>query len=267
LSEGLSIRGLSPADVVELEPALAPIAAQLTGAIHYETDESGDAYRFCVALADHAHQRGVEFRFRTEVTALEMRAGRVTAVISERERFVADQYIVAAGSHSAALLRRVGVQLPIQPVKGYSITLDNRQWRPTLGIPVIDDDWHAAVVQLDSAIRVAGTAEFAGYDLTLQPARIANLVALLKQVLPQAQVDPETLRPWCGLRPLSADGVPIIGSTPIPNLFVNAGHGHLGWTMAAGSGQLLAHLMSDNSPPIDSAPYSFARFSAGGGAR
>jgi D-amino-acid dehydrogenase len=266
-AEGAKLRRLSPSECVELEPGLAPIADQLTGAIHYDSDETGDAYRFCVALADCARQLGVQFRFRTEVSSLEVSSGQVTAVVTGAVRIVADRYIVAAGSYSTPLLRRIGVHLPVQPAKGYSVTFDDNRERPSLGIPVIDDHWHAAVVPIDGAIRVAGTAEFTGYDLTLQPARIGNLVKLLQQVLPEAQIDPATARPWCGLRPMSADGVPIIGPTPIPNLLVNTGHGHLGWTMAAGSGQLLADLMSDNSPSIDLAPYALSRFAGGGSAR
>jgi D-amino-acid dehydrogenase len=115
-------------------------------------------------------------------------------------------------------------------------------------------------VPLEGMIRVAGTAEFIGYDLTLPAARIRNLLRLPQRVLPQAGLDPAIARPWCGLRPMSADGVPIIGGTPIPNLLVNSGHGHLGWTMAAGSGQLLADLMSGASPAIDPDAYALSRF-------
>jgi D-amino-acid dehydrogenase len=259
-AKGADFRTLSNRETAELEPALAPIADQLAGAIHYGADETGDAYRFCVALAEHAKQQGVDFRFGTEVTSLEVRSGRITAVVAGSERFEADRYVVAAGSYSTPLLRRVGVNLPVRPAKGYSVTFDDHQDRPSLGIPVIDDHWHAAVVPLAGAIRVAGTAEFAGFDLTLSQARIQNLLKLLREVLPRARIDLGTARPWCGLRPMSVDGVPIIGPTPISNLFVNTGHGHLGWTMAAGSGQLLADLVSGNVPSIDPAPYALTRF-------
>jgi D-amino-acid dehydrogenase len=260
ISEGLSSRRLSSKETIELEPALAPIASQLAGALHYGSDEIGDAYRFCLALADCARQRGVEFRFRTEISSLEVQAGRVTGVKSSRERFVADRYIVAAGSYSARLLRHIGVRLPVQPCKGYSVTTNCPPGRRMLSIPVIDDQLHAAVVPLGSAVRVAGTAEFAGFDLTLRPARIRNLLRLLTAVLPRASFDPASAQPWCGLRPMSVDGVPIIGSTPISNLLVNIGHGHLGWTMAAGSAQLITDLMSGQSLAIDPTPYDPSRF-------
>jgi D-amino-acid dehydrogenase len=263
-AEGINTRQLSRSDIVDLEPALAPIADQLVGAIHYGDDETGDAYRFCVELAAHAQQLGVDFRFRTEVSSVEMRSNRVSAMKCGRKRFVMDLYVVAAGSYSTPLLRHTGIRLPVRPVKGYAITVDNPQEPPLLRFPVIDDHWHAAVVPLVGALRVAGTAEFAGYDLTLQPARIRNLVSLLRQVLPRAKLDAASLTSWCGLRPMSADGVPIIGRTSISNLLVNTGHGHLGWTMAAASGQLLANLMSGHSPSVDPMPYSLARFSPSG---
>lgn len=262
LSEGLRFRRLSTEETVDLEPALEPIASQLRGALHYEADETGDAYKFCVALADHARQQGVHFRFRTEVSSLEARADRMTAVVSGRERFVADRYIVAAGSYSTPLLRGVGVRVPVRPAKGYSITFDGQQKPHALSIPVIDDQLHAVVVPLEGAIRVAGTAEFAGYDFALRPARIRNLLTLLQTVLPQAQFDPAIGKPWCGLRAISADGVPIIGPTPVSNLLVNTGHGHLGWTMAVGSAQLLADLTCGNSTSISPAPFALARFNA-----
>jgi D-amino-acid dehydrogenase len=261
-SEGLTFRSLSRTETVELEPALRPIESELAGAIHYPTDEAGDSYRFCQSLAKHAREQGVEFRFRTEVSALNVHHGQVTAVNGGAEHFVADRYVVAAGSYSTPLLRRAGIRLPVQPVKGYSVTFDRMQAKEPLGIPIVDDDLYAAVVPLWSGIRVAGTAEFAGYDLASNPPRARNLLRLLQRVLPEVSIDPALAKPWWGLRPVSADGVPIVGPTPVSNLWVNTGHGHLGWTMAAGSAQLLTSLMCRASPPLDPAPYALARFMA-----
>jgi len=269
-TEGLSFRRLSKHETVEMEPALAPIADQLTGAIRYHADETGDAYRFCVAVAEHLWQRRVEFRFRTQVSSLEVQSGRVVALQCESgsgpERLIADGYVIAAGSYSTPLVRPLGIRLAVRPAKGYSVTFDapqtgaDRMPSRALKVPSVDDDMHAAVVPVGGAIRVAGTAEFAGFDLTLRPERVKNLTRLVQQILPGAGLDPDTAKPWCGLRPMSADGVPIIGLTPISNLWVNTGHGHLGWTMAAGSGELLAGLMSEASPAIDPAPYDPERF-------
>jgi D-amino-acid dehydrogenase len=258
--KGVSFRKLSSSEVVATEPALTPIASQLAGGIRYNVDETGDAYRFCTALAEYARRQGVEFRFRTEVASLEIRSGLVTAVITRQERFAADQYVVAAGSYSTPLLRKIGIHLPVRPAKGYSITFDRPPPEAALRIPIVDDTLHAAVVRLGSALRVAGTAEFAGYDLTLSPVRIHSLLNVVRQVLPQARLDPATARHWCGLRAMSADGVPLIGWTPVSNLLVNTGHGHLGWTMAAGSAQLITSLLSNESPSLDPAPYNPQRF-------
>jgi D-amino-acid dehydrogenase len=259
LAHGLKLRRLSREETVSLEPALAPIADQLAGSIHYVTDETGDAHRFCDALAKSAQQRGVTFFFGTKVSRLEIASGCVAAVQTDTQRVVAEQYVVAAGSYSTPLLRPLGLRLPVRPAKGYSVTFDAP--RSALTIPIVDDDMHAALVPVGNATRVAGTAEFAGFDLTLRPERIRNLTNLAQKILPKAGLDPATARPWCGLRPMSADGVPIIGATPISNLWLNTGHGHLGWTMAAGSGHLLAELLSGETPILAPQPYSLARFS------
>ena len=260
VSEGLPYLPLSTAQTIALEPALAPIAGQLAGAIHYPVDETGNAYRFCVALADYLRTQGVDFRFRTDVSRIETAAGRVSAVVAGSERLVADRYVVAAGSFTTPLLKRIGVLVPVRPAKGYSVTFDRSAINTTLRIPVVDDALHAVVVPLSHAVRVAGTAEFAGFDYSLPSARIRNLTTLLKRVLPNVPFDPQAAKPWCGLRPMAADGVPIIGKTALPNLFVNTGHGHLGWTMAAGSGKLLADVMSGESPEISPDPFALSRF-------
>lgn len=260
--DGLIARRLSVAELIALEPALKPIASQLSGAIYYESDEVGDAHQFCVALAAHAREQGVDFRFGTEVSSLATSGGRVVAIITRDERFFADRYVVAAGSYSTLLLKQAGVRLPIQPAKGYSITFANANERVGLQRPIIDHHLHAVIVPFeDGSLRAAGTAEFAGYDRTLSEARVRNLVGLMRDILPQAHWDAAAARPWCGLRPSSPDGVAIIGPTPIANLWINSGQGHLGWTLAAGSAQLFTDLLSADVPAIDPKPYALARAS------
>ena len=259
-AEGLTYRRLTGAEVVAMEPALGPIAGQLAGGIHYPADEIGNAYKFCVNLADHAHRAGVDFRFRTPVTEIQARKGKIAAVRSGDKEFTADRYIVAAGSYSPMLLKQLGITVPVRPAKGYSLTFERPSADTPFRVPVADDDFHAVVVPLENVIRVAGTAEFTGYDLSLPEARIQNLVKLVRQVLPTWALDPAKAKPWCGLRPMSVDGVPIIGATPIGNLWINTGHGHLGWTMAAGSGQLLSDLMTGGSPRVEPEAYALARF-------
>jgi D-amino-acid dehydrogenase len=182
----------------------------------------------------------------------------VTGVRSDSGHLSADHYVIAGGAYSTALLRPLGIDLPVYPAKGYSITLEQRE-RQVMSIPLLDDDLHAVIVPLPGVLRVAGTAEFAGFDKTLYPARTDNLFRLLGQVLPQEHFDRRAAKPWCGLRPLSADGVPIISHTPLRNLFVNAGHGPLGWTLATASGRLVADLILDRSPEIAASSYDLRR--------
>lgn len=259
---GLSSRRLARDDVIALEPALVPIAGEMVGGLHYAVDETGDAQRFCEALAAYLGRQQVRFLFNTEITSFEVGPGGVVAASSGNGRFTADRFVVAAGSYSTLLMRKLGVRLPMRPVKGYSVTVERRADRADPGIPIVDDDFHTVVVGLEGAIRVAGTAEFAGYDLSLPPARIRNLLSLLRRVLPREQLDMSRAKPWCGLRAVTTDGVPIVGSAPVPRVFLNTGHGHLGWSMAAGAGQLLADLIDEKEPAIDPTPYALARFAS-----
>jgi D-amino-acid dehydrogenase len=263
-AEGMTYRVLTGSEVVAMEPALAPIGGQLAGGINYPVDEIGNAYKFTVALAEHARQAGVDFRFRTPVTGIETRQGKITAVRSGDQQFTADSYVVAAGSYTPLLLGDLGISVPVRPAKGYSLTFERPFPDIPFHLPVADDDFHAVVVPLENVIRVAGTAEFTGYDLSLSEVRIGNLVRLVRQVLPAWNLDPAKAKPWCGLRPMSADGVPIIGPTPIGNLWINTGHGPLGWTMAVGSGQLLSDLLTGESPGVAPGAYALARFNGAG---
>ena len=260
VDSGIRFKQLSSSAMTALEPSLAPIAKSVVGAIHYESDETGDAHAFCVALAEYLGRQGVHFHFGKSVKELEVRSSRVESVIADGEKFTADRYVVAAGSYSTPIFSHVGLHLPVRPAKGYSVTFDMRDRPASLRIPVVDDQLHAVVVPVGNSIRAAGTAEFAGYRRNMDSARIRNLLRLACQILPEESLDPQTARPWCGLRPMSADGVPIIGPTPIANLWVNTGHGHLGWTLAAGSAKLLAELVSDTKPSTDPTPFLWSRF-------
>jgi D-amino-acid dehydrogenase len=233
------------------------------GGIHYPDDESGDAHLFCRALADAAQSAGVDFRFGTTVGRLRRHAGRIRCVETSAGALSGDAFVVAAGSYSPLLLAPLGIRLPIRPVKGYSITVPRGDWQRPPARPVTDDTVHAAVTPLGERIRVAGTAELAGLDTSVREARIDNLLRLLREIYPEfaAGIGREAdIRPWSGLRPMSADGVPIMGATPIGNLFLNTGHGHLGWTMAAGSGQAVAQLVTGGPVGLPLEAYRLSRF-------
>lgn len=270
---GLDHTPLDAAATIAREPALAPIAERICGAIYHAEDEGGDAHRFCAELARSLAERGVRFRHRTSVEGFATRGGRVTAV---RCRGVAgatdarpdasidcDAVLLAAGSHSTPLARTLGIALPVRPVKGYSITVTPSPEALAPRTPLTDADLHIAVVPLaDGRMRVAGTAEFAGYDTTLHPARVANLLRLLRRLYPEVmrEVRDADVVPWTGLRPMCADGVPLIGATRVPNVYLNTGHGHLGWTLAAGSGRLAADAVLGRATELDAAPYRPSRF-------
>jgi D-amino-acid dehydrogenase len=261
-ARGVAHRLLDRAGVVETEPALAAIAGKISCGIHYPDDESGNAHLFCRELCRHATEAGVEFRFGVTVSGFRSEGRRVVSAQAGDQQLDADAFVLAAGSYSPGLVRGLDIDIPVRPVKGYSITIPRGDWQDGPGIPVADDHLHAAVVPIGDQIRVAGTAEFTGLDVTIGRRRIENLEKLLREIYPEfadRSAGVET-QPWCGLRPMSADGVPIIGGTSRPNLFVNTGHGHLGWTMAAGSGKALADHIVGEQPEIDLSAYHISRF-------
>jgi D-amino-acid dehydrogenase len=259
---GLESTRLDAAATVALEPALAPIQGRLAGSLYFPGDESGDARRFCEQLAESLVARGVAFHYGLRVTGWEAGGSRIGAVRTTSGTLEADAYVVAAGAHSAGLVKPLGLSLPVQPVKGYSLSIPLQDWSPVPSLGVVDDTLHAAATPIGRVLRVAGTAEFAGFDRTVHEARIENLRRLVDEVYPAASRAARSpgATAWAGLRPMSPDGVPVIGRSPIDNLYVNAGHGHLGWTLAAGSGSLLADIVLNNPGTIDERDYSWRRF-------
>jgi len=253
---------LDAAGIAALEPALAPITDQLSGGIHFPGDVSGDAHKFCCELARCCEQAGVAFEYGANVERFLVRGACVQALIVNGVEREIDSCVVAAGSNSARLLATARVRVPIQPVKGYSLTLPTDSWAQSPAVPVIDEHFHAAVCPLGTRLRVAGTAEFAGFDATLSPGRVENLFTLLQALYPvgAAGVDRQQCQQWAAFRPMSPDGVGLMGETPCRGLFINAGHGHLGWTMAPGAGKLVADCVAGVAPEIDPGSYLPARF-------
>ncbi|MDH3643732.1 MAG: FAD-dependent oxidoreductase, partial [Gammaproteobacteria bacterium] len=182
-------------------------------------------------------------------------------LVTPRGNLRADAYVLAAGSFSTGLARQLGFRLPVRPAKGYSITVPVGAWTQRPRYPLVDDELHAAVVPVGDRLRVAGTAEFAGYDTTIDGTRVANLRGLLARTYPdfEASIGNADINAWTGLRPMTHDGSPILGRSPVENLYLNTGHGPLGWTMACGSGKVVADIVCGNEPEIDLGGFGYRR--------
>ena len=245
------------------EPALAPVAPQIEGCVRFLDDERGDAYQFCTALTAALQSRGVHFHFGEAAAGLTASAGKVQDVRIGVHAITADVYLLAAGSFSSPLAAPLGIRLPVRPAKGYSATLKCRGNPHAPRLPISDNGVHAAVTPIDEErVRIAGTAEFGGLDTTIRQPRIDYLMSLLRKIYPKLAetVRPEDITPWAGLRPMSADGVPTISRTMFPNLVLNTGHGHIGWTTAMGSARLAADIICGEAPQLDLSDYSLDRF-------
>jgi D-amino-acid dehydrogenase len=239
----------SAAECVQLEPALQHSEDPIHGGIYTPQDESGDARRFTQELARLCAQRGVAFRYGTVVEALEQRASGLR--LQGGARLVADAYVVALGSYSPLLLRGVGVRIPVYPLKGYSITLPLGPVE-ALAAPQVSltDEAHKIVIsRLGTRLRAAGTAELEGYDVSVNPVRCNAIAKRIRQLFPALGAITLMDR-WAGLRPATPNNVPIIGRTRLRNLFLNTGHGTLGWTLACGSAKALADLVSGRTPEV-----------------
>jgi len=257
---GLPQDVLTAEECVKLEPALAHAAkTDLAGGLLSPEDESGDAQRFTAELAQLAKARGVVFRGGVTVQRIEAERGRITRVITDQGVEEADAYVLAIGSYSPHLARDIGLRLPVYPAKGYSITLDIQNPAAAPTISITDETSYMVFSRLGNKMRVAGTAELAGWNTSLNPARVEPLVRNARSLFPEASAY-STLNAWSGLRPTTPDSVPILGATSYDNLFLNTGHGTLGWTMACGSARIIADLIAGRTPEIDLEGLGLDRF-------
>ena len=259
--KGAEWRRLDRDAILQSEPCLRPIGDSLRGGILFPNDESGDSYRFSQALAKMASRAGVHFEYGQTVSRIAADNGAVSIRAGTQERH-ADALVIAAGAHSGRLASSIGIRLPIAPAKGYSLTIPLGDWPNRPRHVIADTGVHAGINVLGDSLRIAGTADFCGFDAHIDPGRIGYMVRLVEAVLPEfAQVmDRNAIQPFAGLRPLSADGLPIIGATSVANVYANTGHGGLGWTLAAGSAKALADQISGATPTIDLTPFSPLRF-------
>ncbi|MCQ8242021.1 D-amino acid dehydrogenase [Rhizosaccharibacter radicis] len=251
--------------VLRHEPGLRGARDRLKGGLRLPGDESGDAHLFTRRLAELAEAQGVRFRYDTSVAAFDAKGDRVLAVHCNgpegAARIEADAFVAAAGSWTPIMLRPLGIELPVYPVKGYSLTVpltdESRAPRSTVN----DESYKVAMTRLGDRIRIGGTAELAGYDLRLRPARRETLALSFGELFGGGDLSRASY--WTGLRPNTPDGTPIVGhSGRYGNLWLNTGHGTLGWTMACGSGRLLADLLSNRRPNIEHADLGLGRYAA-----
>jgi D-amino-acid dehydrogenase len=246
----------SAAECLRIEPALAGSALPIVGGTYTAGDESGDARQFAQRLAERCAARGVRFRYDGSVESLEAPGGRFAAVrLAGGERLAAEACVVALGSYSPLLLRPLGIRIPVYPAKGYSITVPLGTTSIAPRVSLTDDGAKLVFSRLGQRLRVAGTAEFTGYDTSINARRCNAIVRRTRLLLPQLG-EAGDVEFWAGLRPATPGNVPLVGRTRIAKLFVNTGHGTLGWTMACGTGALLADIVSGRAPTVDPAPYS-----------
>ncbi len=260
---GVDFNVLDPDGCARIEPALAKVKHKLTGGLQLPNDETGDCNLFTSRLAELAAAKGVKFRFGVNISAIETHNGRITGVRIGDEMLTADHYVVALGSYSRDLLQNLGIDIPVYPVKGYSLTVPITSPAMAPVSTILDETYKVAITRFNDRIRVGGMAELAGYNLDLNPRRRETLEMVVGDLYPDGGDIPAATF-WTGLRPMTPDGTPIIGATRFANLSLNTGHGTLGWTMSAGSGKVLADQIVGVQPEISVDGLSIQRYAKQG---
>ena len=258
---GVSYELLDRDGCAQAEPALGLVKDKLVGGLRLPGDETGDCQMFTVKLEAEARKLGVEFRYNFPVERLLSANGRIVGVEAYDERIVGDQFVVAMGSYSRPLLKELGLGIPVYPVKGYSLTVPITNQAAAPVSTIMDETYKVAITRFEDRIRVGGMAELAGFNLSLNPRRRETLEMVVGDLFPQGGNIPDATF-WTGLRPMTPDGTPIIGATRYDNLWLNTGHGTLGWTMACGSAQLLADMVARRIPAIESSDLGLCRYDA-----
>ena len=256
------LEGLEGIDIeraAELEPAIAPVKDKFAGAVHCSYDRSGNSAKLSLALVELMNGMGVDFRWRTTVTGLKAAGGRIAAALTDQGEVTGDSYVMALASETPRVLKGLGYRLPIYPIKGYSLTVPSAGFDGTPLGPVIDEHSLVAFTPLGDRFRITATAEFAGFDTSHQPADFGPMMRTARELFP-AGGDYGKPTYFACLRPMTPDGPPVIGKGRHDNLVFNTGHGHIGWTMAAGSARIAADLVAGRAPDIDLAGMGPDRF-------
>jgi D-amino-acid dehydrogenase len=247
---GLVLETLDRAATIAKEPALAKSGATLVGSIYCPSDGTGDAHLFTKAVYRCCVRLGVKFEFNRTIVKICGNADLVDCVETSRGRMTADCFVLALGSYSPVLARTLGYRLPVYPVKGYSMTLPIMDQSDAPGIGGVDEDNLIAWARLGNRMRFTATAEFAGYHLQYQPRNFVHMLRAARELFPDC-ADYSQPTYWAGLRPMTPEGTPFLGKTRHRNLYLNTGHGHLGWTWSCGSARLLTDIIHEHAPAID----------------
>lgn len=258
---GVPYQLLDASQLAQAEPALASVQHKLTGGLHLPGDETGDCQIFTWHLAEMAERAGVVFRYNTTAKHLVCQGHSVTGVKCRDDIVTVDAYVMAFGAYSTTMLKGL-VDIPVYPLKGYSLTLPVNEEQGAPVSTVLDETYKIAITRFDNRIRVGGMAEIVGFDTSLPMARRRTLEMVLRDLYPRGGHLAQAAF-WSGLRPMTPDGTPIIGRTGYKNLWLNTGHGTLGWMMASGSGQLLSDIISGKTPAIVFDDLSVARYRSG----
>jgi D-amino-acid dehydrogenase len=265
---GVPFELLDAAGVNQAEPALAKAQVSISGGLRLPNDETGDCHLFTRQLAERASALGLKLRLSCSAQSLVREGDRVTglqlasATGAPGERLLADAVVLAAGSYSRDLLKPLGLDIPVYPVKGYSLTMPLSDASLAPQSTVLDETYKIALTRLGDRLRVGGMAELAGFDVRLNPRRRATLEKVTRELFPGGDLAQAQF--WTGLRPMTPDGTPLVGATPLAGLYLNTGHGTLGWTMACGSAQLLADVISGRQPAIRTEGLDMSRYGARG---
>lgn len=257
-ADGIPYEVLDPEGCIRVEPALAHVREKIVGGLLTPKDETGDCFKFTNLLAAKAEALGVRFAYGTTIKRLDVEGGKVRGVVTDRETLRSDAVVVALGSYSPLIVKEHGIDLPVYPVKGYSLTIPIKDASRAPESTIMDETYKIAITRLGDRIRVGGMAEISGYTNDLGAPRRRTLEHSVTDLFPGGDITKASF--WSGLRPMTPDGTPVIGATKIDGLYLNTGHGTLGWTMSCGSARVISDLVSGKTPDIDATDLAYARY-------
>ncbi len=247
---GIEANKLSVEECIVVEPGLARVRDKISGGLHIPIDETGDCFKFTTDLESKAKAAGVKFEYGVDIKSFENDGKNITGIITSKGKYTADKYVMAMGSYSPLFLKPLGINVPIYPVKGYSLTMPVRDVETAPVSTIMDETYKVAITRLGNRVRVGGTAELGGYNTDTPLKRRKTIDFVISDLFPDA-CNVEEAEYWAGLRPMTPDGAPIIGESTYENLYLNTGHGTLGWTLSCGSSRLLSDIMTGKQTDID----------------